>query len=67
MTDAAAPRPPDGSLADLERFWARTAVGWHAVYLGLLGLVAALVVSDEDISTGRKVVVLALLGVMAGG
>ena len=66
MTDAAAPRPPDGSLADLEQFWARTAVGWHAVYLGLLGLVAALVVSDDDTSTGRKIVVLALLGVMAG-
>ncbi|MGH8775951.1 MAG: sensor histidine kinase [Jiangellaceae bacterium] len=64
MSNAAAPARA-GSVADLEQFWVRTKVGWHAVYLGLLLLVAALVVTREGQSADAKLASLALLAVMA--
>ncbi len=39
------------SLDDLDTFWQRTTVGWHSVYLGLLGLLALIIGSSGDLSS----------------
>jgi signal transduction histidine kinase len=63
MTD---PTPPaHSSVAELEGFWVRTRIGWDAVYLGLIALVAVFTVVRDDLTVGAKVVALALLAVMA--
>ena len=59
-----APSVP-GSVAELENFWVRTRIGWTAVYLGLLALVALFTVISDGLSVGDKLASLALLGVMA--
>lgn len=41
--------PARSSLADLDAFWQRTTVGWHSVYLGLLGLLALIIGSSGDL------------------
>jgi signal transduction histidine kinase len=62
MTDPAS--PARGSVAELENFWVRSRIGWTAVYLGLLILVALFTVVRDDLTVGAKLVALALLGVM---
>ncbi|MBD0293246.1 MAG: hypothetical protein ICV70_06700 [Jiangellaceae bacterium] len=61
--DTVQPRP--GSVAELDHFWERSKLGWHAVYLGLLAITAVSTVGNEDLSTGRRVLLVVLLGVMA--
>ena len=62
MTD---PVLPHSSVAELESFWARTRIGWDAVYLGLLALVALFTVVRDDLTVAAKLVAIALLTVMA--
>ena len=62
MTDPAS--PARGSVAELENFWVRSRIGWTAVYLGLLTLVALFTVVRDDVTVGAKLVALALLAVM---
>jgi signal transduction histidine kinase len=62
MTDPAS--PAGGSVAELENFWARSKIGWTAVYLGLLALVAAFTIVRDDLTVGAKLIALALLAVM---
>lgn len=62
MTDPAS--PARGSVAELENFWVRSRIGWTAVYLGLLALVALFTVVRDDLTVGAKLVALALLAVM---
>ncbi len=62
MTDSAL--TGRGSVADLENFWVRSRIGWTAVYLGLLTLVAVFTVVRDDLTVGAKLVALALLAVM---
>lgn len=54
-----------GSVAELEQFWGRTKVGWHAVYLGLLLLVTTLVLAHGGLSGAAKLTALTLLATMA--
>jgi signal transduction histidine kinase len=62
MTDSAP--TGRGSVAELENFWVRSRIGWTAVYLGLLTLVALFTVVRDDLTVGAKLVALALLAVM---
>ena len=62
MSDSA--HPARGSVAELETFWARSMIGWNAVYLGLLALVALFTLVRDDLTLGAKLAALALLIVM---
>jgi signal transduction histidine kinase len=63
MTDPAS--PVRGSVAELDNFWVRSRIGWNAVYLGLLVLVALFTVFRDDLTVAAKLVALALLAAMA--
>ncbi|WP_162606200.1 sensor histidine kinase [Jiangella asiatica] len=56
---------PSSSLADLDTFWQRTAVGFHAVYLGLLGLLALMIGSSDDLSSRNRLIGLLVVATMA--
>jgi hypothetical protein len=52
MTDSAP--TGRGSVAELENFWVRSRIGWTAVYLGLLTLVALFTVVRDDLTVARS-------------
>ncbi|HEY9377244.1 MAG TPA: hypothetical protein VIQ02_09145 [Jiangellaceae bacterium] len=62
MTDSAPTHR--GSVAELENFWVRSRIGWTAVYLGLLALVALFTVINDELTVADKLVAIALLAVM---
>jgi len=47
-----------------EAFWERAVVGWHAVYVGLLALVAFVVATDDSLTSGERAIGIGLVGVM---
>jgi signal transduction histidine kinase len=60
-------RPADGqpsSLADLDAFWQRTIIGWHTVYFGLLALLALMIGSSDELSSGERLLSLVVIGVL---
>ncbi|MBB5785666.1 histidine kinase [Jiangella mangrovi] len=56
--------PARSSLADLDAFWQRTTIGWHTVYLGLLGLLALIIGSSGDLSSRDRFTGLLTVGVL---
>lgn len=56
---------PESSLVDLDNFWQRTAIGFHVVYFGLLGLLALLIGSSGDLSSQDRLTGLIVVAVMA--
>src|SRR5262249_50928564 len=55
--------PPAGAGRS---FWDRVVVGWHAVFLGLVGLCVVLVGLNQDLATRERVLGEALLAGLAG-
>lgn len=53
------------SLADLDAFWRRTTIGWHSVYFGLLALLALMIGSSAELSSGERLLSLIVVGVLA--
>ncbi|WP_162606043.1 sensor histidine kinase [Jiangella aurantiaca] len=41
-------------MDDLDAFWQRITVGWHTVYLGLLGVLALIIGSSDDRTGGER-------------
>jgi hypothetical protein len=63
MTDPA--QPIHGSVAELEKFWNRSRIGWDVVYLGLIALVALFTLTRDDLTPDAKLIAVGLLSVMA--
>ncbi|WP_158563970.1 sensor histidine kinase [Jiangella anatolica] len=55
---------PRSSLDDLDAFWQRTTVGWHTVYLGLLGVLALIIGSSDDRTGGERLAGLLVVAAM---
>ncbi|SDU57115.1 sensor histidine kinase [Jiangella alkaliphila] len=56
--------PARSSVAELDAFWQRTTVAWHAVYLGLLGLLAVIIGSSGDLSSRHRLAGLLVVAAM---
>jgi signal transduction histidine kinase len=61
MTAGAAPED-----CDRLSFWERMAVGWHAVFLGLVAMTGVLVCLDDSISRRQRAIDVAVLAALAG-
>lgn len=54
----------NSSLDDLDAFWRRTTVGWHTVYLGLLGILALIIGSSGDLPSRDRLIGLLTVATM---
>lgn len=65
MSDEGKPSTSSTSSVDeLDAFWSRTTIGWHTVYLGLLGLIALLVGSSNELTGRERLAALLVIAVM---
>ncbi|WP_051425844.1 sensor histidine kinase [Jiangella gansuensis] len=64
-SDPAVTTAAPSSLADLDSFWQRTTVGFHTVYLGLLGLLVVMIGSSDNLSSRERLVGLLVVAAMA--